>query len=85
MEIPRRIVRISIGLRKTSVRILWTGQPLPSGRGDRHLMSQRCRSIGHSRKFVPTDQKRKEEVAKMLIGTNSLKEGAMWHVHGIPE
>jgi hypothetical protein len=45
------------------------------------LKSRRCRSIGHSRKFAPhRPEKMKRKYVYRLLGTNSLKEGKMWHV-----
>jgi hypothetical protein len=48
------------------------------GRVCGRLACRRCRSTGHLREYIPFEKKMIDNWCR-LLGTNSLKEGAVWH------
>jgi hypothetical protein len=82
LEIVKRIVEYSVGLWRTSVRTVWCGGAGPS-RMEETRDSLRAGAVGAPTtqgSFAATEQKRrKEQYGYRLLGTNSLKEGAMRH------
>jgi hypothetical protein len=80
LDVVKLAIGSSIWLRKTSVRTLWRSWPPPKRK--KRLPSSSAGIVGAPatfESFIPTKRKKKWQYAYGLLGTSSLKEGAMWH------